>query len=52
MMWIRNKLKNKVIKRVLAFGIAAGLGYAGFSDELAKQFASEGAGIIIEQIAE
>ena len=52
MNWIKIQLKSKVVKRVLALAIAAGLSYAGFSSEISKEFAKEGADIIVNQVNE
>lgn len=49
---LKNKLKGKVLKKIIALVIAATLGYLGFSGELAKQFAEEGAEIIVEEVVE
>jgi len=43
-------IKGKIVKRILIAAIAALLGLAGFSDEIAREFAGEGADIIIEQV--
>lgn len=50
MQWMKRKLKNKILKRILIAAIVAILGALGFSDELAREFAEEGANIAIEQI--
>lgn len=50
MEWMKQKLKNKILKRVLIAAIVAILGALGFSDELAREFADAGATIALEQI--
>ena len=50
MEWIKTKFKNKILKRILIAAIVAILGALGFSDELAREFAEEGAAMAIEQI--
>ena len=52
MEWLKKKLERKATKRVLILVIASILGSLGFSDEITKLVANEGADIIIEQINE
>jgi len=47
---LRSILRRKAVKRILAGLIAAGLGDAGFTGDLAKMVADEGADIIVEQV--
>jgi len=50
MNWLKDNLKKKALRRVLVLVIAALLSAIGFSDEIAKEFAEEGADIVVEQV--
>ena len=43
-------IKGKIVKRILIAAIVAILGAIGFSDEIAREFAGEGAEIIMVQV--
>jgi hypothetical protein len=50
MEWLKKKLERKATKRILVLIIASILGGLGFSDEITKLVANEGAEIIIEHV--
>jgi len=47
--WLKGKLKKRVVKRVIALALAAGLSYVGFSGELAKNFSEQAADVIVDE---
>tara|TARA_R110000824_G_scaffold121631_2_gene277880 strand:- start:249 stop:404 length:156 start_codon:yes stop_codon:yes gene_type:complete len=49
MNWLKDKLKKKIVKRVIALAIAAGLSYVGLSTELAQEFSKEAASVIVDE---
>lgn len=50
MNWLKDKLKKKVVRRILALSIAGALTALGFSEEIAQAISGEGADLLMEAL--